>query len=339
MTGSIGAAIKGAMIDVIIPAYNGARVIANAIDSALAQTGVLLRVIVIDDGSTDETAAIAGSYGPRVTVVSQANRGVSGARNTGIAMSQAPYIALLDQDDVWLPRKLSRQLSLLEAHPMVGLVFTDMVLLERTGRIVEDGFLSSTPHYASLDRQPVADSAYLLPEALAEAVMRCNFISPSTVLLRRAAINDVGGFDEAFRVSDDAECWLRLLQKWRAIAIEDRLVLSLIWEGNASLNKERLVWERIKMGEKALAHPELFPAGLSSYFHKERPVSLYRLGILALQKSDIKTARRHLLESFKAKPCLTTALALGATLLGARARERLWRAKRITGLRWAIRAE
>lgn len=339
MTGSTAAAIKDAMIDVIIPAYNGARVIAAAIDSALAQTGVLLRVIVVDDGSTDETAAIAGSYGPRVTVVSQANRGVSGARNTGIAMSQAPYIALLDQDDVWQPVKLSRQLSLLEAHPAVGLVFTDMVLLESTGRIAEDGYLRSTPPYASLERQPVADSAYLLPETLAEAVMRFNFISPSTVLLRRAAINDVGGFDEAFRLCDDADCWLRLLQKWRAIAIEDRLVLSLIWEGNASLNKETLVCERLKMAEKALAHPELFPAGARPYFCKERPVSLYRLGILALEKSDAKTARKHLLASFKTKPCLTTALALGATLLGVRLRDRLWRAKRTIGLCWAIRVE
>jgi glycosyltransferase involved in cell wall biosynthesis len=205
-------------VDVVLPAYNGREVIGNAVASALAQE-VPLRVIVVDDGSEDDSAAIARSYGSRVTVLSQANRGVSGARNAGLAAAQAPYVALLDQDDVWEPGKLARQLELIEAHPEVGLVFTDMLLLKRDGTVVEDGFLRSTPPYAALERQPLGNQAYLLPKELGEAVLRFNFISPSTTLLRRQAIQEIGAFDEAFRLCDDAECWMRLLCRWRGIAI------------------------------------------------------------------------------------------------------------------------
>ena len=131
-------------------------------------------------------------------MITQANQGVSGARNTGLAAAQAPYVALLDQDDAWQPGKLARQLALIEAHPEVGLVFTDMRLLNRDGTIVEDGFLRTTRPYAELDRQPLGNHAYLLPESLAQAVVRFNFISPSTTLLRRQASSRSAGSTPRF---------------------------------------------------------------------------------------------------------------------------------------------
>jgi glycosyltransferase involved in cell wall biosynthesis len=326
------------LIDVILPAYNGSRVIRKAIESALAQD-VPLRLIVVDDGSSDDSAAVARSYGPGITVITQANRGVSGARNTGLAAARAPYVALLDQDDAWQPGKLARQLELIQAHRDVGLVFTDMLLLNGDGTIVEDGFLRTTPPYAALEGQSLGDSAYLLPETLGEAVVRFNFISPSTVLLRRQAVQEIGGFDEAFRYCDDAECWMRLLSRWRGIAIEERLVLSLVWEGNASKRGDRLALERIRIGEKVAAHPELFPAGTADYFRIERPVSYYRLGMGALHAGDTRTARRHLVTSLHEKAKLRTALALGAALLPGPVRGALLRLKRATGFRWTIRVE
>ncbi len=252
-------------IDVILPAYNGRDVIRKALESALAQD-VPLRIIVVDDGSTDDSAEIARSYGSRVTVVTQQNKGVSGARNTGLRAARAPYIALLDQDDIWQPGKLARQLELIEAAPDVGLVFTDMRLLEPDGTIVEDGFLPTTEAYAGLARQPLGHQAFRLPESLGQAVARFNFISPSTTLLRREALLAVGGFDEAFRLCDDAECWMRLLRDWRGIVIEEQLVLSLVWEGNASLKWDKLLQERLLIGEKVNARPGAVPAGHGGLF-------------------------------------------------------------------------
>ncbi len=327
-----------ALVDVILPAYNGSKVIRNALDSALAQD-VALQVIVVDDGSSDDTAAIARSYGPGVTVITQANRGVSGARNTGLAASRAPYIALLDQDDRWQPGKLARQLKLLQDHAAVGLVFTDMQLFEGDGSIVEDGFLATTPAYAALNREPIGDGAFLMPTDIAKAVVRFNFISPSTVLLRREAILDVNGFDEAFRLCDDAECWMRLLHRWRGIAIEEQLVRALVWEGNASLKFEKLLLERIGIGEKVEAHAELFAEGTAEYLRKESPVSYYRLGIVALNAGETRIARKRLKTSLAQQFRLTTALALGATLLPAPLRGPLMRMKRGLGVRWSINVE
>jgi glycosyltransferase involved in cell wall biosynthesis len=333
-----GRSAAAPLVDVILPAYNGQAVIRKALDGAFAQD-VPLRVIVVDDGSSDDGAEIARSYGARVTVITQANRGVSGARNTGLAASTAPYVALLDQDDVWQPGKLARQLELIAARPEVGLVFTDMRLLESDGRIVEDGFLLATPPYAALQRAPLGGGAYLLPEALAQAVVRFNFISPSTVLLRSEAIRGIGGFDEAFRLCDDADCWMRLLTRWRGIAIEEPLVLSLVWEGNESRKGDKLIWERIRMGEKAAARPELFAPGTADYFRRERPISFYRLGVLSLHAGDARAARAHLLASLREKWRLTTALALVAAVLPAPLRDGLLRMKRASGLRWAVRVE
>lgn len=325
------------VVDVVLPAYNGSAVIRNALESALAQA-VPLRILVVDDGSSDDSAEIARSYGPRVTVMRQANRGVSGARNTGLSAARAPYVALLDQDDVWQPGKLARQVELMRAHPEVGLVFTDMVLLQNDGTIVEDGFLLTTPAYADLERMPLGDAAYLLPRgALAQAIVRFNFISPSTVLLRREAIQGIGGFDEAFRLCDDAECWMRLFTRWGGIAIQDRLVRSLVWEGNASRKRDKLIWERIRIGEKVAARPDLFAAGTADYFRQERPISYYRLGVLALEAGDANTARKHLIASLRDRWSPTTGLALVGAMLPAPLREGLLRIKRALGLRWAIR--
>jgi glycosyltransferase involved in cell wall biosynthesis len=338
MSGVSARSAAPARIDVILPAYNGSEVIRNALESALAQE-LPLRIIVVDDGSSDDSAAIARSYGSRVTVLVQANRGVSAARNTGLAAARAPYVALLDQDDIWQPGKIARQIELIEAHPDVGLVFTDMLLLQRDGTVVEDGFLRATPAYAALERQSLGNDAYLLPEALGQAVLRFNFISPSTTLLRRQALQNIGGFDEAFRLCDDADCWLRLLRHWRGIAIEDRLVRSLVWEGNASLKWDKLILERLRIGEKAAAQPELFPPGAADYFRKERPISHYRLGVIALHAGDAATARAYFIKSLHDRWRLSTAFALGATMLPASVRKGLLRIKRATGLRWSTRVE
>jgi glycosyltransferase involved in cell wall biosynthesis len=323
------------LVDIILPAYNGSAVIRKAIKGAFAQD-VPFRLIVVDDGSKDDSGEIARTYGPRVTVLRQANRGVSGARNAGLAIATAPYIALLDQDDVWLDGKLARQLKLITNHPEVGIVFTDMTRVMADGSVVEDGFLRTTAPYATLERELIGDEAYMLHKDVAQAVVRFNFISPSTVLLRRAAVQEVGGFDETLRLCDDAECWMRLLTRWRAIAIERSLIRALVWEGNASLMGDKLIRERIRIGEKATAHPELYAPGTVEYLRRERPVSYYRLGVLALRAGEARRAREHFSASFRDKRSLSAALGIALGVLPAPVRDRLLRMKRLAGIRWAI---
>src|SRR5690242_13247080 len=111
------------LVSVIIPTYNGTAFLRETIDSALAQTYPAVEVIVVDDGSTDDTAAVIAEYGDRIKGIAQANSGTSAARNTGIRASSGDYIAFLDHDDLWAPIKLARQMRVLRDHPELGMVY------------------------------------------------------------------------------------------------------------------------------------------------------------------------------------------------------------------------
>lgn len=327
------------VVDVVLPAYNGSAMIRGAIESALAQD-VPLRIIVVDDGSKDDSAEIARSYGDRIHVIRQANQGVSGARNTALAAATAPYVAFLDQDDVWKAGKLARQVALIEKHPDVGMVFTDMTILEPGGKVVEEGVLAAARPYGTLAREPVGPRAFLLSEQLGDAIARDNFISPSTALVRRSSLAAIGGFDTAFRLADDVECWMRLFRHWRGIAIEEALVLSYFWGGNASaVRAAEMQRERLRIGEKVLANPDLYSPGSPTHFRREAPIVHYRLGIGAMQSGNLADARVHLRTSLRAGWTAAAFLAWVATKLPGFVREPLLKFKRAARLRWRIGVE
>jgi glycosyltransferase involved in cell wall biosynthesis len=327
------------VVDVVLPAYNGAAMIRGALESALAQD-VALRIIVVDDGSKDDSAEIARSYGERIHVIRQANQGVSGARNTALAAATAPYVAFLDQDDVWKPGKLARQVALMETRPDVGMVFTDMAILEPGGKVLEEGVLAASRPYSTLPRQPIGPQAFLFPEQLGDAIARDNFISPSTTLVRREALAKIGGFDTAFRLADDAECWMRLFRHWQGIAIEEPLVLSYFWGGNAStVRAAEMQRERLRIGAKVLANPDLYSPGSPGHFRREVPIVHYRLGIGAMQYGNIADARTHLRTSLQAGWTTSAFLAWIATVMPGFIREPLLKLKRAAGVRWRIGVE
>ena len=140
-------------VSVIIPTYDRADCVTRAIDSALAQTHADVEVIVVDDGSTDDTAALVrDTYAgePRVRYTRQENRGVSAARNRGIRLARGAYMALLDSDDAWEPFKLELQLACLDAFPDAGMVWTDMKAVGPAGEVVSEHHLRR--FYSALTR-------------------------------------------------------------------------------------------------------------------------------------------------------------------------------------------
>lgn len=126
-------------VSVVIPAYNRARRLPQAIDSVLAQGVAGLEVIVVDDGSTDDTRSVVEAYGDRVRYTYQSNAGVGAARNTGMRQATGEFVAFLDSDDRWHAFKLSAQLALLDQRPDVGLVFSDFVIEKSEGAFQENG--------------------------------------------------------------------------------------------------------------------------------------------------------------------------------------------------------
>ncbi len=208
-------------ISVVIPAYNASRFIAETIASVLAQTLPPLEVLVVDDGSTDHTAAIAERFGAPVQVLKIANSKLSAARNYGVHYAAGEWIAFIDADDLWAPNKLERQMQELAAQPEADLCYTGRVLLQPAGDRFETGRVVETPSAEMLDRWLMKDTSF----------------PPSSVVVRRAVLVAAGGFDPKIRFVEDWDMWMRLyLGGCRFVACPEPLLLYRVHDGNMSLS-------------------------------------------------------------------------------------------------------
>lgn len=179
----------------------------EAIGSVLAQTYRNIQLVVVDDGSTDETPEILKAYGSALEVVTQPNRGVSAARNRGIAHSQGEFIALLDSDDLWLPAKVEAQMNFFASHPAAWICQTDEIWI-RNGVRVNSGKRHQKPS-----------------GMIFEPSLELCLVSPSAVMMRRDIFSRVGLFNERFPACEDYDLWLRISCRYPVHLIPDRLVV------------------------------------------------------------------------------------------------------------------
>lgn len=189
-------------VSVIIPTYNRRQYVQEAIDSVLAQTHMDYEIIVIDDGSTDGTGKVLEArYGDRIRYEWQENQGESVARNRGIELACGEFVAFLDSDDLWLPDKLTQQLTLVSAHDDIGMVYGGAWLIDGSGHRISDDPWESYPEATAV---PLAD------------LLRGNTVSgPTTVLIRRSTLDRVGGFDPEIRYGEDWDLWIRVASTTR----------------------------------------------------------------------------------------------------------------------------
>lgn len=186
-------------VSVVIPTYNRSKYICEAIESALAQTFQDFEVIVVDDGSNDDTRQRIERYLPEIKYIYQENAGVSAARNTGIAASEGEYVAFLDSDDLWIRDKLKLQVEFMDSRPQFGMVFTDCCMF-RGEQIVWPSYFR--------ERQGLVASGDIFDNLIRES-----FIITSTVLVRRELLHETGMFDESFFVAEDYDMWLRIARR------------------------------------------------------------------------------------------------------------------------------
>ena len=179
-------------VSVIIPTFNRVDFVTDALASVFNQTHSPLEVIVVDDGSTDKTEQIVRKNFASVRYIRTPNRGVSSARNTGIANSEAPFIAFLDSDDIWHMEKIKKQMEFFETNSSYKIVHCDELW-------IRDGYiLNQKQHH----RKSGGDLFY-------KSLTRC-IISPSSVLIKRALFNEIGTFDENLPACEDYDLWLRI---------------------------------------------------------------------------------------------------------------------------------
>jgi glycosyltransferase involved in cell wall biosynthesis len=197
-------------VSVVIPLYNAEEYIGEAIEGILAQTYRDYEIVVVDDGSTDRSAAIVSSFGAAVRYVFQPNAGVSAATNRGVSLAKGQLIAFLDNDDIWLPQKLERQVAYLDTHPECGFVNCDMQYISETGK--------------KLDR---ILRGYNEQEPYVRLFQKGYVIMCSAVMIRRWVCEKAGGFDEAFVAAglQDMEWMSRVVTSTAVGYVPETLVL------------------------------------------------------------------------------------------------------------------
>ncbi|MEQ8314582.1 MAG: glycosyltransferase family A protein [Gammaproteobacteria bacterium] len=193
-------------VAVIVPTFNRSAVLPRALDSVLAQTIQPEQICVVDDGSTDDTAALIARHYPQLTYLVQGNAGVSAARNLGVRNTNARWLAFLDSDDEWLPQKLEIQLQAASDHPDTRLVHCDEIWI-RNGRRVN----------------PMNKHKKSGGDIFGQCLNLCA-ISPSAAVLRRDLFDQMGGFDPEFPACEDYDLWLRVCARYPVTYIDTPLL-------------------------------------------------------------------------------------------------------------------
>jgi glycosyltransferase involved in cell wall biosynthesis len=227
-----------AKVSTLIPSYNAAKYLPVAIKSVINQTYDDWEIVIIDDGSTDNTRAVVEPYGRalggKLQYVYQSNRGLPAARNSGIRHARGELIALLDADDSWLPARLARGVEVMNADKNIGLVHSKVARIDVDGNVV---------------RYPIYPSKYLSGRIARHIYTRRAHISCPSVLFRKACLDSVGMFDEAMATTEDRDLWFRIAERFEIAYIDEVLANWRVTPGSMSSNLNKM-----RDGQIAFAH-------------------------------------------------------------------------------------
>ena len=250
--------IEKGKVSIIVPVYNGKQYIESAIHSLLGEDFTNFEIIIVDDGSTDETSnLIKKNFGSSILLVRKTNGGACSAINEGVRHSTGEYIAFCDQDDIWDSTKLKKQVDYLESHPAVGMVYSDAFVIDENGHRLGKTWMESR-------RVEYVDGGY---EECAMRLFERNFIcAPLVVMIRKSVIEEIGPFNERFSSAYDYEYWFRVLEGGVSIGFIDEPLASWRTHGGQESGRVRkqkrmmlgIWWEFFKRKpEFPLKHPFL----------------------------------------------------------------------------------
>ncbi len=226
-------------IEIIIPAYNAAHYLPFALDSVIAQTFEDWRILLVDDGSTDDTAAVIAPYqeklGDKLLYIRQANAGLPAARNAAIRQTSAEFLALLDADDMWLPNRLQDSLDSFADKPEVGLSYGYIARIGPDNEVI-DQFTDGQRN----------GEGWIAPYIYGLAL----YLPCPTITFRKCCIDEVGGFDETMRATEDRDLWLRIALRYQVAAIPKLMAHYRISPQSMSADPTRMLKAQIQFVEK-----------------------------------------------------------------------------------------
>ncbi len=231
-------------VDILIPAYNAAKFLAEALDSVIAQDFDDWRILLVNDGSTDATGEIAAQYqkqlGDRMLVITQQNAGLPAARNAAIRASSAEFLAILDADDVWLPFRLTESLRSFELRPAAGLSYGLNTWIDQHGKVLTS--FKGNPKHAE---GRIAPWIY----------MRKVELPCPTVTFRRRCVDEVGMFDETMRATEDRDLWLRIALRYEVAYVPKVIAYYRSSPNSMSTDMDRMLTAQLQFLEKHRGAP------------------------------------------------------------------------------------
>lgn len=297
-------------VSVVIPAYNAARFLPEAVESVRQQTTPVHEIIIVDDGSTDGTEQVVQSLGGDIVYIRQANAGVSAARNRGISEATGEIIAFLDADDLWLPEKVANQINVFLSNPEVVLVAADRAEIDAQGGLLLDSLFKKQGLYAffaELRGNPI-------PQALSRLV-QVNFIPTSSAMVRKSALAQVGVFDTAIRYGEDLELWARIASRYAIACLPDVLIRYRQHGNNATQATEKLLLDMVIVMKRirSWGSQALRKEGLNA--DKVVAQTLWELGYWYFISNSPRRACSPFFESFRERPSLRTLIYVGLSLV------------------------
>lgn len=248
-------------VSVIIPAFNCEKYIGQTIESVLSQTYRNFELIVVDDGSTDNTKAIVKNYlqDSRIKYIYQDNSGVSAARNIGFAKSHGKYIAFLDSDDLWYPNKLEEQVRLLEMNKEIGLT-------------------NCSVNYVDENSNVIGKEVCKVIDDVTDLLFKGNLVtgSASVVMLRRVCLEKVGLFDTDLFISADVDMWIRNLLHFKMFHMNRTLAALRKYPSSHSSNIGRYERDLIRLSDKFFSLNTEFPKKKKNFIYSHNYITLAR---------------------------------------------------------------
>lgn len=289
-------------VAIIIPCFNGERWLKDAIESALAQDYAPYEVILVDDGSTDDSPRIAQRYSDRVKVIHKENGGLVSARNAGVEATDAEVVSFLDPDDLFFPEKLKVQAPLFQENPKLALCYADCEVIDEKGNYLH-----------IIQRDPSKG-----PGSFNELVVQ-NFIPSPTVMVRVKALKKAGGFDGSLKYCEDHEMWIRLAAKCPIAHVPETVASWRLHGSNASLSIKHYEGELQLTERLREMYPHIQRLAQKRNFH-----TYVAMGDSYLAKGDRRTARKYYLRAAASLPFRRRGyVRLVSTLIGGFAVDRI----------------
>jgi len=274
-------------VSVIIPAYDSAAYIPDAIGSVLGQTYQDFEIIVVDDGSRDGTRELVESRYPEAQFIRIEHGGAARARNVGIRNAGGEFVAFLDADDVWLPRKLEKQMTHFDRDPDVAMIFTENNYYDDRGVI---------------DYSHKFDKRVLMRGCVPANILLYSYVTTPTVIVRKKVFDDVGFFDEGLTIAEDDNLWIRISSKYKIHLIEEILVSVRRNHGSLTSDIVAVIRGVEKNIELLRDKYKCFDESMQPIINKKYSILHNNMGYYHFTRNDFRTARIEYAKSIRLDP-------------------------------------